>query len=61
MKELRRRIKERKTDDRKTIRVRLKTAAREMGCVKNYQYMIINDDLETAYNELKSLVLRIIG
>lgn len=61
MKELRRRIMERKTDDKKTIRIRLKTAAMEMGCVKSYQYTIINDDIETAYKELKGLVLRIIG
>ena len=59
--DLRRRILERKTDDKKTIRLRMKTAAREMRYVKSYQFSIINDDIEKAYKELKELVIRIIS
>ncbi len=61
MKELKRRIMERKTDDRKTIQLRLKTAIKEMGYEKNYQYSIINDDIDKAYLELRTLVKSLIS
>lgn len=61
MKELTKRINERKTDDKKTIALRLKTARKELGFARFYKYRITNDDFERAYGELKELVLKIIA
>jgi guanylate kinase len=61
LKELKRRIMDRKTDDKKTINLRLRTAVKEMGYLKSYQYSILNDDIEKAYLELKALILKIIS
>ncbi len=59
--ELKKRIGERHTDDKETIRLRMKTAAQEMKYAPRYQYCITNDDLEETYGKLKNLVLSLIG
>lgn len=57
MEELERRLRDRGTDDEKVIQKRLQNATAEMECASDYTYRIINDDLEKAYDELKSFIL----
>ena len=52
---------ERGTDDAKVIPKRLDAAEGEMACAKEYTFQIINDDLEKAYHELKTVILSGIG
>lgn len=59
--ELESRLRGRATDDDKTIRNRLDNAREEMAHASEYTHQIINDDLETAYAELKELILTSIG
>ncbi len=55
--ELEKRLRGRGTDDEKVIQQRLDNATAEMACAKEYSFQIINDDLETAYDELKRVIL----
>jgi guanylate kinase len=55
--ELERRLRERKTDSEETIRNRLQAARDEMERgYAEYDYHLINDDLDRAYNDLKAIV-----
>ncbi|MCG8643281.1 MAG: guanylate kinase, partial [Desulfobacterales bacterium] len=53
--ELERRLKGRGTDEPAVIEKRLKNAVAEMGQKDTYQYRVVNDDLETAVNEILSI------
>ena len=53
--ELRERLINRATDDAKTIELRIKEANRDMHQWSEFDYCIINDDLETAEKELESI------
>lgn len=53
--ELRRRLLHRATDSEDKIKNRLKIAEREMTKSKKYDYVIINDNLYTAYTKLRSI------
>ena len=57
MEELERRLLERKTEGAEKVKERLARAKLEMESSKNYSYHIINDDLETAYQTLRSIVI----
>jgi len=57
MEVLEQRLRGRGTDDEKVIRKRLDNAQSEINCAKEYSFQIINDDLETAYQELKTVIL----
>jgi len=57
MEELEQRLRGRGTDEEKAIRNRLDNAQAEMECAAEYSFQIVNDDLEKAYAELKSVVL----
>lgn len=59
--ELERRLRDRATDDEKVIRGRLRNAKGEMDAAPEYTHQVVNDDLETAYQELKSLLLSAAG
>lgn len=61
MEELEKRLRGRGTDEESVIRKRLKTAADEMACAPKYDYQIVNDNLETAYAELKAIILSAMG
>ncbi|QBG49303.1 guanylate kinase [Verrucomicrobia bacterium S94] len=61
MEELEKRLRGRGTDEEKVIQKRLAAAEGEMAYAKHYTHQIINDDLETAYDDLKSLVLTGMG
>lgn len=54
---LKQRLKKRGQDDRATIRLRLKNAAREMAGARDYSYRIVNDRLAEALARLKAIVL----
>ena len=54
--ELERRIRNRGTEDEESIQNRLQTARRELKCVKDYDYLVINDDLDVAVEETKAVI-----
>lgn len=54
--ELERRLRTRGLDSEEAIRKRLINAAREVQQAEEFQYVIVNDDLERASLELESLV-----
>ena len=54
--ELERRLKARGLDSEDAIRKRLINAAKEMAQAEEFQYVIVNDDLERAGLELESVV-----
>ncbi len=53
---LRHRLLKRGTESAETIEKRLKQAAREITFAPEYDYVFYNDDLETAVNDLKSII-----
>jgi len=54
---LEKRLRERGTDDEKAIRTRLKKAAKEIKNCVSYDYLLFNDELDQAVEELKSIVV----
>lgn len=54
---LEKRLRERGTDDEKSIRTRLKKAAKEIKNCVSYDYLVFNDELAQAVEELKSIVV----
>lgn len=54
---LRKRISDRKTESPEMIEKRLKWADEEMKAITEYDYQIVNDNLLTAYQVLKSIVI----
>ena len=56
-KELERRLRSRGTDDEETIERRLKIARVEVERAPLYDYIVVNDRLEKAYEKLKSIVI----
>jgi len=57
MEELRRRLEERRTEDAAGVELRLARAEEEMRLSKEYDYKIINDEMEKAYDQLRSIYL----
>ena len=57
MKELRRRLVNRKTESVDKILARFKTAYQEINEVTKYNYVVVNDDLENAVNKVNSILL----
>ncbi len=56
-KELERRLRNRGTDDEETIEKRLKVARKEVERAPLYDYIVVNDRLEKAYEKLRSIVI----
>ncbi len=54
--ELRRRLVDRATEDLEKIDGRMNTAMKEMKLASQYDYIVINDSLETAVDELNSII-----
>jgi guanylate kinase len=52
---LERRLRDRKTDDDAVIERRLRDAVSDMGHWNEFDYIIINDDLDTAVDELQAV------
>jgi len=57
MEVLKKRLVSRGSDTEDVIKRRLKNAIKEIADYKQYDYVIINDKLETAFEELKAVVL----
>ena len=55
---LRERLVKRKTETPELIEKRLEWAKHEMEMASQYDYCIVNDDLETAYQALKQIILK---
>ena len=53
---LEQRLRERGTETEETLALRLERAKEELETADKFDRIIINDDLETAYNEVKSIV-----
>lgn len=54
--ELEKRLRGRNTEDETAIKNRLSEAFREIECSKEYDYCIVNDNLEKAASELQKIV-----
>ncbi len=54
---LRQRLQERGQDNKATIERRMHDAAKEMSHYAEYDYLIVNDDFNTALTELKSIII----
>ena len=54
---LEKRLRDRGTDDEKTIRTRLNKVAKEIKNCVSYDYLLFNDDLDQAVEELKSILI----
>jgi guanylate kinase len=52
------RLRQRHTEGPEAIRGRLETARRELARAGEYEYQVINDDLETAVAELRAILAR---
>jgi len=59
--ELEKRLRGRGTDKDSVIKKRLDTAIEEMEQAPKYSHQIVNDDLDTAYAELKGIILSALG
>ncbi|MEO0141810.1 MAG: guanylate kinase [candidate division WOR-3 bacterium] len=54
--ELKKRLLKRNTDDKKEIENRLKTAEEEMRYIKDYKYVVKNDNLEETIEEILNII-----
>ena len=61
MEELEKRLRGRGTDEEKVVLKRLENAKAELESAPEYSFQIVNDDLEKAYHELKTVILSGIG
>jgi guanylate kinase len=57
MQVLKQRLVNRGTDSPEIIEKRLKNALNEITCIYEFDYLLINDDFDTTYNILKSIVI----
>lgn len=58
--ELEKRLRERKTDTEEQIQLRVENAKKELNRKNDYDYLILNDDVDRAYGKLKETVERIL-
>lgn len=61
MEELEKRLRSRKTDTEEQIQIRIENARKELQRKNDYDYLIMNDDVEVAYKKFKEAVQRIIS
>ena len=57
LEELKSRIHRRGTETEKAIQTRMKNAEKEMDKVEDYDYAVVNDQIEDAINKLKSIII----
>lgn len=53
---LEQRLRQRKTEGEFSLKRRMENARREMGEKDKFDYVIINDDLDRAYQELRNII-----
>ena len=56
LRELSRRLRERHTESPDAIKRRLTAAKRELSMAKNYDYVVLNDDLDAAVERVKTIL-----
>ena len=56
MKELKERLVGRKTESKEQVIERFKTAYKEINEFNKYNYVIVNDDIETAYSKMDAII-----
>lgn len=56
IKELENRLRNRNTESQEAIEKRLKHVKSEQENAKKYDYIVVNDDLQTAINEVKTII-----
>jgi len=61
MEELEKRLRSRKTDTEEQIQIRIENAKKELLRKNDYDYLIMNDNVEEAYKKFKEAVERIIS
>ena len=54
--ELETRLKKRNTDRQEQVALRLKESQREMAAADEYDYLVVNDDLDGAVEELRAVI-----
>lgn len=59
--ELEKRLRGRHTEDEQTIQKRLNEAKIELERAKNYDYIVINDDIERAVSEIEEITRNALG
>lgn len=59
--ELRRRLEKRSTEDRESVELRLRTARKELAQARQYDHVIVNDQLPKAFGELVGIVRGVLG
>lgn len=52
LKVLEQRLRDRKTDSEENIKRRLKAAVKELDQVENYDYLVVNDDLDSCVDDI---------
>ena len=57
LEELERRLRGRATDDDATVQKRLAKAQKEIENYALFDYLVVNDDLDRAYDRLRAVVL----
>lgn len=55
--ELKRRLEKRSTDTKEVIEARIKMATREIQRTSEYDFIVVNDDLDTAANVLRQIAI----
>ncbi len=55
--ELEKRLLERGTDNLKTIKLRIENAKKEIAMMYNYNYIIVNDEVEKAIDETEAIII----
>ena len=50
------RLKGRGTDSDEAIQIRLETAEKEIQKIRDFQYLVINDDIDKAVNDIKTII-----
>lgn len=58
LEELEKRLRDRHTETEENLNLRMSNAKKELELKDKYDYVIINDDLETASKELRDLILK---
>ncbi len=61
MEELEKRLRERKSDTEEQIRIRVENARKELARKNDYDYLIMNDNVDRAYQKLKATVEKILA
>jgi len=61
LEELEKRLRNRQTETEDAIRTRLSNASKELARMHDYDHHILNDDIERAYDQLSSIIKKILG